>query len=183
MILDVTKRKPPTPTIPQVLVIWHQFGWVMTLRRDAVAIGPLIRQESRRSNSFFFLYMFLANQRFISHNFLLCRTSQRSARSQVPSQVATHQKIGSQLWVGETPGRSNSGLYSTYIWQDTIRQGLENFISKCNDVTCVCLCHVVLRAITLSTENFDRALKLRCDNGSYVLIAITFRSNNFSPLW
>jgi hypothetical protein len=51
----------------------------------------------------FFLYMFLANQRFISHNFLLCHPSQRSALSQVPSQVAPHQKIGSQLWAGETP--------------------------------------------------------------------------------
>ncbi len=47
--------------------------------------------------------MFLANQRFISHNLLLCCPSQRSARSQVPSQVATHQTIGSQLWAGETP--------------------------------------------------------------------------------
>ncbi len=53
--------------------------------------------------------MFLVNQRFISHNFLLCRPSQRSALSQVPSQVATHQKIGSQLWAGETPD-SNPGL-------------------------------------------------------------------------
>jgi hypothetical protein len=58
---------------------------------------------------FFFLYMFLSNQRFISHNLLLCRPSQRSARSQVPSQVATHQMIGSQLWAGETPD-SNPGL-------------------------------------------------------------------------
>ncbi len=37
-------------------------------------------------HKFFFLYMFLANQWFISHNFLLCRPSQRSARSQVPTQ-------------------------------------------------------------------------------------------------
>ncbi len=48
--------------------------------------------------------MFLANQRFISHNFLLCRPSQRSARSQVPSQVGIHQTIGSQLWVGGDAG-------------------------------------------------------------------------------
>jgi hypothetical protein len=41
-------------------------------------------------------------------NFLLCCPSQRSA-SQVPSQVATHQEIGSQLWAGETPD-SNLGL-------------------------------------------------------------------------
>ncbi len=41
--------------------------------------------------------MFLVNQRLIFRNFLLCRLSKRSARSQVPSQVATHQEIGSQL--------------------------------------------------------------------------------------
>jgi hypothetical protein len=58
---------------------------------------------------FFFLYMFLANQWFIFSNFLLCCPSQRSARSQVPSQVATHQEIGSQLWAGETLD-SNPGL-------------------------------------------------------------------------
>ncbi len=58
---------------------------------------------------FIFLYMFLVNQQFISHNFLLCRPSKRSARSKVPSQAATHQKIGSQLWAGETPD-SNPGL-------------------------------------------------------------------------
>ncbi len=42
-------------------------------------------------------------------NFLLCYSSQRSARSQVPSQVATHQEIGSQLRAGERPD-SNPGL-------------------------------------------------------------------------
>ncbi len=47
--------------------------------------------------------MFLANQRFIFHNFLLCCPSQRSARGQVPSQVATHQEMGNQLLAGETP--------------------------------------------------------------------------------
>jgi hypothetical protein len=52
---------------------------------------------------FFFLSMFVANQRFISHNLLLCRPLQRSVRSQVPSQVATPQMISSQLWAGETP--------------------------------------------------------------------------------
>ncbi len=36
-------------------------------------------------------------------NFLLCCPSQRSACSQVPSQVVTHQEIGSQLWVGKMP--------------------------------------------------------------------------------
>ncbi len=52
--------------------------------------------------------MFLAKW-FISHKLLLCRTSQRSARNQVPSQVATHQTIGSQLWGGEMPDL-NPGL-------------------------------------------------------------------------
>jgi hypothetical protein len=42
-------------------------------------------------------------------NFLLCCPSLRSARSQVLSQVATHQEIGSQLWAGETPDL-NPGL-------------------------------------------------------------------------
>jgi hypothetical protein len=58
---------------------------------------------------FFFLYMFLANQQLIFRNILLCRPSQRSDRSQVPSQVETHPEIGCQLWAGETPD-SNPGL-------------------------------------------------------------------------
>jgi hypothetical protein len=58
---------------------------------------------------FFFLYIFWVNQQFIFHNFLLCRPSQRSVFSQVPSQVATHQKIDSQLRAGETPDL-NPGL-------------------------------------------------------------------------
>jgi hypothetical protein len=66
-------------------------------------------KHRKQGTCFFFLYMFLANQRFISHNLLLCCPSQRSARSQVPSQVATHQTIGSQLWAGEMPD-SNPGL-------------------------------------------------------------------------
>ncbi len=53
--------------------------------------------------------MFLAKQRCIFHNFLLCCPSQRSARSQVPSKVATHQEICSQLWAGEKLD-SNPGL-------------------------------------------------------------------------
>jgi hypothetical protein len=48
---------------------------------------------------FFFFICFLVSQRFIHRNFLLCHLSQRSTRSQVPSQVAlaTHQEIGSRL--------------------------------------------------------------------------------------
>jgi hypothetical protein len=71
----------------------------------------LVSRTNRLLNGtfFFFLYMFLVNQRFIFHDYLLCRPSQRSAHSQVPSQVATHQEIGSQLWAGETLD-SNPGL-------------------------------------------------------------------------
>jgi hypothetical protein len=47
--------------------------------------------------------MFLVKQRFIFRNFLLCRPSQRLAHSQVPSQVATHQEISSQLWAEDMP--------------------------------------------------------------------------------
>jgi hypothetical protein len=52
---------------------------------------------------FFFLYMFLANQRFI---FVIFSSV---ARSQVPSQAATHQEMSRELWAGETPD-SNPGL-------------------------------------------------------------------------
>ncbi len=55
---------------------------------------------------FFFLDMFLVNQLFIFHTFLLCCPSQRSASSQVPSEVATRQEIGSQL----NPGLQNNSL-------------------------------------------------------------------------
>jgi hypothetical protein len=54
-------------------------------------------------------FLFLSNQRLIFRNFLLCLPSKRSAHSQVPSQVATHQEIGSQLWAGQMPD-SNLGL-------------------------------------------------------------------------
>ncbi len=58
---------------------------------------------------FSFLCMFLVNQWFLFRNFLLCCPSQRSARSHVLSQVATHQEIDRQLWAGGTPD-SNPGL-------------------------------------------------------------------------
>jgi hypothetical protein len=45
---------------------------------------------------FFSLYVF-GEPEVHFRNFLLCCPSQRSARCQVPSQVATHQEIGSQL--------------------------------------------------------------------------------------
>jgi hypothetical protein len=60
--------------------------------------------------TFFFLYMFFGEPTVhFFPNFFLYRPSQRSARSQVPSQVAAHQEVGSQLWAGETPDL-NSGL-------------------------------------------------------------------------
>jgi hypothetical protein len=43
---------------------------------------------------FFFICFWRSSSSFF-HDFLLCCPSQRSAQSQVPSQVATHQKIGS----------------------------------------------------------------------------------------
>jgi hypothetical protein len=57
---------------------------------------------------FFSLYVF-NEPKVHFHNFFRCCSYQRSARSQVSSQVATHQEIGSQLWAGETPD-SNAGL-------------------------------------------------------------------------
>ncbi len=47
-------------------------------------------------------------------NFLLCLPSQRPALSQVPSQVATLQKIGSLLWAGEAPDL-NPGLLDNML--------------------------------------------------------------------
>ncbi len=63
---------------------------------------------------FFFFVCFLRT-RVHFRNFLLCCPTQRSARRQVPSQVATHQEIGSQLWAGETPD-SNPGLQDNRIF-------------------------------------------------------------------
>jgi hypothetical protein len=61
--------------------------------------------------------MFLADQRFSFCNFLLCCPSHSSARSHVPSQVATHQEIGSQLLAGETPV-SSAGEEKTSMAED-----------------------------------------------------------------
>jgi hypothetical protein len=63
---------------------------------ETLLFGPF----SNFVKPFFFFYIFLANKRFIFHNFLLCCPSQRSARGQVPSQVATHQGMDNQLWAG-----------------------------------------------------------------------------------
>jgi hypothetical protein len=82
------------------------------VKLKAEVIRILLRKEYVQIA--FFIYMFLVNQRFIFHNFLLYCPSQRSARSQVPSQVATHQEICSQLWAGETR-KSNQGLQDTIL--------------------------------------------------------------------
>jgi hypothetical protein len=54
----------------------------------------------------FFLGMFLANQRFI---FVIFSFVAPHRSQQVPSQVATHQEIGSHLWAGDMPDL-NPGL-------------------------------------------------------------------------
>ncbi len=78
--------------------------------------------QQYKAQHYFFLCMFLVNQQFLYRNFLLCCPSQRSARSHVPSQVATHQEIGKQLWAGEMPD-SNPGLednnLARYHWATT----------------------------------------------------------------
>jgi hypothetical protein len=58
---------------------------------------------------YFFSFYVFGEPEVHFRNFLLCCPSHWSARSQVPSQVATHQEIGSQLWAGETPDL-NPGL-------------------------------------------------------------------------
>jgi hypothetical protein len=68
----------------------------------------LFSYASNQGLFFFPLYVFSEPEVHFRH-FLLCCTSQRSARSQVPSQVATHQETGSQLWAVEAPD-SNPGL-------------------------------------------------------------------------
>jgi hypothetical protein len=58
---------------------------------------------------FFFLCMFLANQRFIFIIFSSVAPHRGQPAAKCHPKVATHQKIGSQLWAGETPD-SNPGL-------------------------------------------------------------------------
>ncbi len=67
---------------------------------------------------FFSFYVF-AEPEVHFCNFLLYCPSQRSASSQVPSLVATHQETSSQLWAGETqdsnPGLQDNSL-ARYHW-------------------------------------------------------------------
>ncbi len=58
---------------------------------------------------FFFLCMFLANQRFIFLIFSSVAPHRGQPAAKCHPKVATNQKIGSQLWAGETPD-SNPGL-------------------------------------------------------------------------
>jgi hypothetical protein len=85
------------------------FMWIFPESLPHARIFRIFSEYLDTPGIFFFLYMFLANERVISHSFLLCRPSQRSARSQVPSQVATHQMISCQRSAGEIPD-SNPGL-------------------------------------------------------------------------
>jgi hypothetical protein len=72
--------------------------------------GNVHRWASLPRNFFFFFSLYVFGEPVVHfRNFHLCCPSQRSARSQVPSEVATHQEIGSQLWAGETPDL-NPGL-------------------------------------------------------------------------
>jgi hypothetical protein len=59
--------------------------------------------RSGHNCNLFFSFYVIGEPAVHYRNFLLCCPSQRSARSQVPSEVATHQEIGSQLWAGKTP--------------------------------------------------------------------------------
>ncbi len=58
---------------------------------------------------FFFLCMFLGNQRFIFVIFSSVAPHRGQPAAKGHPWVATHQEIGSQLWAGETPD-SNPGL-------------------------------------------------------------------------
>jgi hypothetical protein len=80
--------------------------WFLTKRCIVVSRNKLLRGILA---CFFFFFVCFGEPVVHFRNFHLCCPSQRSARSQVPSEVATHQEIGSQLWAGETPD-SNPGL-------------------------------------------------------------------------
>ncbi len=75
---------------------------------------------------FFFFFICFGESEVHFRNILLCCPSQRSARSQVPSQVATHLEIGSQLWAGDTldsnPGLQDNSL-ARYHWATTPPSG------------------------------------------------------------
>jgi hypothetical protein len=103
------------------------------------AVGSYINYITKYHKSqiyFFSLYVFFANQRSIFHNFFLCCPSQRSARGQVPSQVATHQEMGNQLWGGETPD-SNPGLQIYFAMDSTVRFGMILFYTQQIFVACL----------------------------------------------
>jgi hypothetical protein len=68
--------------------------------------------------TFFFFVCFLANQQFIYRNFLLCHPSQRSARSQVTSQVAIQQEIAVSCGLGRRLTRTRD--CRTTVWHAII---------------------------------------------------------------
>ncbi len=72
-------------------------GWNMTENIKYFKIPIHIQKYSL----FSLFICFLANQRSIFHNFFLCCPSQRSARGQVPSQMATHRESQSAVGWGD----------------------------------------------------------------------------------
>ncbi len=85
-------------------------GNMKIILKNLLVINPSILYISQ---IFFSLYV-LGGTAVHFCNFLLCCPSQRSAPSQVPSQVATQLEIGSQLWAGETPDL-NPGLQDNSV--------------------------------------------------------------------
>jgi hypothetical protein len=73
-------------------------------RVKEISIGPAWYK-------FFFLHVFLANQRFISQSSPLSPLKKVSPQPSAISggNPATHRMLGSQLWAAETP-HSNPGL-------------------------------------------------------------------------
>jgi hypothetical protein len=104
-----------------VLVHVHVHVWILPclFQWTLVANGQLsvliLTHSTDHNNGCYFLRvtffpLYVSGEPAVNfYDFLLCRPSQRSACSQVPSQVATYQEIGSQLWAGETLD-SNLGL-------------------------------------------------------------------------
>jgi hypothetical protein len=144
-----------------------KIGLYITIHRSPKQIRTKFWTNFHNTN-FVFLYMFLVNQMFISHNFLLCRPSQRSVRSQVPSQVITHQKIGSQLRAGETSD-SNPWLQDkSQACYHHVTPCLPNKIKKLLD-------NIVLFITTSSCQ-----LRVGLKGQSHKFLSPLFSSNNFS---
>jgi hypothetical protein len=101
---------------------------------------------------FFSLYVF-GEPAVHFHNFLLCCPSLRSAHSQVPSQVATHQEIGSQLWAGET---LDSNIRTA--GQQSVALPLSHHASR---MTVCCLVSIMLNILCIRTFHIPPSLPLQ----------------------